>query len=68
MTDDLEKITAKLTEHETEDSKALRGICERIGYGRVMQLAEGWMEELHPGWLRARDEVAADRVKKGSGR
>ena len=40
----------------------LRLICESIGYGRVHQLSGQWMDDLHPGWLEAADEVAAERV------
>ena len=47
----------KYSEFETPYIRDLKIICEEIGYGRVIQLAEGWMEEKNPGWLKARDEV-----------
>ena len=54
---DQEWQTRPLEFYEAPNIKILRIVCEAIGYGRVIQLAETWMEELTPGWLKARDEV-----------
>ncbi len=40
----------------------LRAICDAIGYGRVIQLAEDWMDDKHPGWLKAKAKVAAESL------
>lgn len=58
------KIRAAMDRHDAPDIAALRGICERIGYGHVIQLAEEWMEELHPGHAAASDAVAAGRHRR----
>ncbi len=38
----------------------LRAICNMIGYGRVIQLAEGWMEVANPGWVMSHHMVAIE--------
>ncbi len=43
----------------------LRNICDAIGYGRTIQIVEQWWENMHPGWLAARDAANARRHKNG---
>jgi hypothetical protein len=50
--------------YEAPFADDLRRICEEIGYGRVIQLAEQWFEEKCPGWIAARNRV----IVKGSDR
>lgn len=42
----------------------LRQICEHIGYGRVVELAERWLDEKHPGWLKARRSAMASKAEE----
>jgi len=64
---DLEREFADTVERlalfEKPQIDVLKVICGNMGYGRVIQLAEQWMEELSPGWLAARDECAYERVR-----
>lgn len=39
----------------------LRRICEEMGYGRVIQIVENWMEKKHPGWLEAHGRTERGR-------
>ena len=40
-----EEVVAAMDRWEKPYRDLLRGICELIGYGRVVQLAEGWQKE-----------------------
>ena len=42
-------ILARLDAAEAPDIQLLRAICERIGYGRVMQATEQMWRERYPG-------------------
>ena len=56
----LERSLAAIANFEAGHVADLRRICNAIGYGRAIQIAEGWMEEKHPGWLDARRAVMAE--------
>jgi len=56
---EIEKVLAAVRKFESRFTPSLRALCEEIGYGRVIQIVEGWMEEKHPGWLAARSRVAS---------
>jgi hypothetical protein len=45
---------------EAPHLEQLRAVCDAIGYGRVIQVAERWMDEKHPGWLAARRRVVVE--------
>lgn len=59
-----QQLGQHLTRYEAADVAKLRAICEAIGYGRVIQLAEQWMDEKHPGWLKAKAQVMAEALEK----
>jgi len=52
-----EVIRVAVEAYEAPYVKRLRAICEEIGYGRVIQLAENWMDAKHPGWLASHHKV-----------
>lgn len=58
------RTQAALAMQEAPHIVALRRIAEAIGYGRCIQLLEGWFEEMHPGHKAASDWVAANRHRR----
>ena len=49
---EIQAIVARMAAREAPDLATLRAICERIGYGRVMQAASSmWRERLAPDGL-----------------
>ena len=63
---DIERAMAAVAGFERPHIAKLRSICREIGYGRAIQLIEGWMEEKVPGYLAAADAVAARRHRRRS--
>lgn len=55
-----DRASDNLDAYEAPYLKQLRAICEEIGYGRVIQVTEHWMDRKHPGWLKAKHQVIKD--------
>ena len=55
--EEFEQMRAALERYEAPYTTQLRMICEEIGYGRVIQIAEEWMDKKNPGWLDAHHKV-----------
>jgi hypothetical protein len=57
-------MRAALARYEAPFVTQLRVICEEIGYDRVIQLAEDWIDKKHPGWVKAHHKVYMERSAK----
>ncbi len=64
------RMRAAMEIFEAPFVKQLRAICEEIGYGRVIQIAEYWMDEKRLGWLSSHYKVNCghDHTEEADGR